>query len=363
MLPDFSIYNAIGSPVFVLTEDAAGDVVYAFMNAAGCRRLFCAPSDVIGKKAMDIFPGRAAHVAYERQFAAWQTGAEASYEIPFAVGDENMWFLTRLTPQRDVTGLLTHYVGITQDITIEKRLQQAQAMTATMSDEMEDFVRFAAHDLRSPIANVKTLTDMVRDGFVDMGDGKLELLQMIEDIAEGALDLVSDVLQQTTAVRTEMRPTPFAFRTMCDNILATLDPARQHQVTVPDCVVEADATAVQIIVRNLVDNAIKYAGLEQIALHINVTEASEARILITVADNGKGFDDPSLAFLREEGSSEKSGFGLLGVRRLVRARGGKIRADHAPGGTGALIEVEIQGRLLPAEVDEPLALAGGERLF
>ncbi|WP_299685664.1 PAS domain-containing sensor histidine kinase [uncultured Tateyamaria sp.] len=361
MLPDFSIYNAIASPVFVLTEDENGDVVYVFMNAAGCRRRLCAPSDVIGKKATDLFPGRAALTAYERQCAAWRAEIEMSYEIPYAVGDEDIWFLTRLVPQRDVNGTVTHMVGLTQDITMEKRLEQAHAMTSALVDEMEDFVRFAAHDLRSPIANVKMLTDMLRDGFVDMGDGKYELIQMIEDIAEGALDLITDVLTQSAAVRADTKVTQFTFRNMCENILATLDPARQHRVTLPDVTVEGDYTAIQIIVRNLVDNALKHAGLDEISLQIDVSDQGDGQIAISVLDNGKGFDDPSLAFLQDEDSSAQSGFGLLGLRRLVRARGGQISVEHGVNGTGARVNVEMPGQLVQMAVEETATLALGQR--
>ena len=360
MLPDFSIYNAIESPVFVLTEDEDGDLVYAFMNTAGCRRRLCAPSDVIGKKATELFPGRAASVAYERQCAAWRAEAQVSYEIPYAVGDENIWFLTSLVPQRDHNGNVTHMVGLTQDITMEKRLEQAHAITNALVDEMEDFVRFAAHDLRSPIANVKMLIDLLRDGFVDMGDGKYELMQMIEEIAEGALDLISNVLTQSMAVRTETLPTEFDFREMCDNIIATLDPARQHRVTLPEATVLGDYTAIQIIVRNLVDNAIKHAGLDEIALQIAVNQNGDNRILICVSDNGKGFDDPSLAFLQDEGDTAKSGFGLLGLRRLVRARGGQISVDHAVGGTGAQISVDMPGHVSTAAPGQADALVMNE---
>ena len=356
MLPDFSIYHAIGSPVFVLTEDASGKIVYAFLNAAGCRHLLCSPSDVVGKTALETFNGRSANAVYHRQCEAWAMGVETSYEVAIPLGADTLWVLTRLVPQHDAAGRMTHMVGLSQDITQEKRLFQAQEMTTAMVDEMEDFVSFAAHDLRSPLANVRMLADLLRDGFVDMGDGKLELIQMIEEISTRALDLVTDVLSHTTAARSQAAPTVFDFRLMCENILVTLDPTGHHTVSVPDRTVEADTAALQIIMRNLFDNAIKYAGLAHIAIDVTVEGDDDGWLSVTVADNGRGFSRTSDA--TDQGDAPrvaKGGFGLAGITRLVRSRGGTIEMGTGPDGVGAAVHFSLPGRIATAAASEEVA--------
>ncbi|WP_415922087.1 PAS domain-containing sensor histidine kinase [Tateyamaria sp. SN6-1] len=352
MLPDFSSYNAIGSPVFVLTEDDAGDVVYAFMNTAGCRHLLCGPGDVIGKTAAQLFDGRAADAVHERQRRAWQNAVETTYEIAIPIGQDTLSVMTRLLPRFDRSGTLTHMVGVSQDITRERQLEQAHALTAAMTSDMEDFVSFAAHDLRSPIANVRMLTGMLRDGFVDMGDGKLQMIGMIEEISERALDLVTDVLSHSTALRTDVQPSCFDFRSMCQNILVTLDPANAHDVRVDDVAVEADAAAIQIIVRNLIDNAFKYAGLDRVTLHVCVACAPNDRVCISVTDNGRGFANAARVFDPADQSMAAGGYGLVGIRRLVRARGGTIEAGTGPNGVGARVTVTLPGQVLTPSQDD-----------
>ena len=44
------------------------------------------------------------------------------------------------------------------------------------SAELENFIAFAAHDLRAPFAQMESLLDLIKEDFVDMGDGKLALL-------------------------------------------------------------------------------------------------------------------------------------------------------------------------------------------
>ncbi|WP_420012752.1 sensor histidine kinase [Tateyamaria sp.] len=222
-----------------------------------------------------------------------------------------------------------------------------QAITSATVAEMEDFVSLAAHDLRSPIANVKTLADLIREDFVDMGDGKLEMLGMIEEISTRALALVSDVMALAAAANARSDLRNFDLRALCEDILVTLDPARLHVVTVPQLHLNADYIAIQIILRNLIDNALKHSKAERTALEISVTAQGPHRIEVTVKDDGTGFADPALAFLDGGALGVDSGFGLLGIRRLVRARGGVISAVSPSSGRGAEVQFQLPGQILP----------------
>lgn len=342
-LPDFAPFDCIAHPVFVLTEAADGTLVYAFLNAAG-RAYFGAELDEIrGKSARDLFSGRASATVYRRQREAWDSAGPFDYEIALPIADDIIWVQTHLTPGFDAAGHMTHMVGVSTDITAHKQLEQAQAMTAALTQEMEDFVSFAAHDLRSPIANVRMLADVLRDGFVDLGDGKLEMIDMIETISERALDLVTDVLSHSVAAQADVRRTQFNFGALCDDILVTLDPTRAHDVTVTCAHLEADYTALHIILRNLIDNAFKHAQRDAITMQISVLQHSTDTLRMTVCDDGAGFPDPALAFLSGGETSAESGFGLLGVRRLVRARGGTIAAVPPVSGRGAQVQVTLPG--------------------
>lgn len=361
MLPDdFSVYDHIADPVFVLTRGASGEVVYSYMNKAGLVHIDHDLSDIIGRSAGDTFSGRASQSVRTRQHEAWEAGAAMDYEIALPIGDTVLWVRTALTPVHDDTGRLTHMVGISRDITRERALEQAQAMTSTLTSEMEEFVSLAAHDLRSPILNVRSLADMLREGFVDMGDGKLELINMIEEISERSLSLVTDVLAQASASNAVASIREFDFQSLCTDILVTLDPSQRHAVTVPGLVVESDYTAMQVVLRNLIDNAFKHAGNNQIAMSLSVGAADDGLLTITVCDDGQGFADPALAFLDGGELRMDSGFGLLGVRRLIRARGGDISAVPPSSGLGAEVRFSLPGRVVGTDEveEEPARVAG-----
>lgn len=359
-LPDFSAYDNISQPIFVLVQNLQGQVVYGFLNRFGCDILGLPPEDVVGRPACELFDGRAGDSVLQRQTIAWEEGKAASYDVALPIRDQKYWVRTTLQPVHRPDGSLAYMVGISQDISREQEMQQAQAMASALASEMEDFVSLAAHDLRSPIANVKSLVDMVRDGFVDMGDGKLEMISMIEEISTRALALVSDVLSQAAATRAGSETRTFDLQALCDDILVTLDPANLHVLNVAKARLKTDYVVLQIVLRNLIDNAIKHSEAESIRLDVSIDAVGSERIAITVCDDGAGFADPAVAFLDGGRLTADSGFGLLGVRRLLRVRDGDISARHPASGRGAEIRFELPGEIVRTFEDPPrrISLAG-----
>lgn len=345
-LPDFTIYDDVPQPIFVLVQDSGGQIVYAFLNACGCKILDRPLETVVGKPATMLFDGRAGQSLLDRQTQAWTDGQPVTYDIALPLDGQKFWARTRLEPVRNPDATLAYMVGISQDISQEHALEQAQVMTSAVVSEMEDFVSLAAHDLRSPIANVKTLVDMVCDDFVDMGDGKLEMIGMIEQISTRALALVSDVMAQAAMANAGSELRTFDLQVLCDDILVTLDPASRHTVTVTKARIKSDYVVLQIVLRNLIDNAIKHAGVDAICLNVSINAVTDDRFAITVCDDGTGFADPALAFLDGGDLNIERGFGLLGVRRLVRARGGEISAMQPSSGRGAEIRFEVPGEII-----------------
>ena len=344
-LPDFSIYNEVAQPVFVLIQNAEGQVVYKFLNRLGCEILGRTMDDVVGKTASFLFDGRAGQSVLDRQTQAWEDGTSTTYDIALPIGDCTYRARTALEPVRDHEGALAYMVGVSQDISQEYALEQIQAMTSAVASEMEDFVSLAAHDLRSPIANVKSLVDMVCEDFVDMGDGKLEMIGMIEQISTRALALVSDVMAQAAATKVGSDMRTFDLQALCDDILVTLDPTNKHVVTVTKARITSDYVVLQIVLRNLIDNAIKHSISERTRLDVSIDWAADGRFAIAVSDDGAGFADPALAFLDGGALKADSGFGLLGVRRLLRARGGDISAKPPTSGHGAEVRFELPGEI------------------
>ena len=204
----------------------------------------------------------------------------------------------------------------------------------------------AAHDLRTPMNNVKTMADMLRHDFQDMGDGKLELINMLERVAVKSTNLINDVLSHAQATTAIKRLEEFELSQLCSDIMVVIDPTNQHYLNASHSRIAADKTATQIVLRNLMDNAIKHSGKSMVDLSVKVQEEREGVLSFVVNDNGHGFPDPTVAFLDGGQMQANSGFGLLGIRRLVTARGGDISAENIAGGEGSLVRFTLSGNIV-----------------
>ncbi|MEM6758531.1 MAG: PAS domain-containing sensor histidine kinase [Pseudomonadota bacterium] len=344
-LPDFSMLDAVQLPVFVLTKDAHGQIVYAFVNAVGYRDLALQAEDVIGKTAAELFRGSAGTQGYQRHVDIWAAGVPATYQQLASLSYGSAWIETRISPCFDANGTLTHMVGVSRDVTRERALENMQPTHETIVNEIRDYVAMTAHDLRSPMANVRMLADALRDGFVDMGDGKLEMIQMIEDVSDKVLGQISQILSKTLDPALKQVAEQFDFSALCEDILVTLDPGQSHAVRIMPALVEADMRLFHLSLRNLLDNAIKHGGRAKMSLDMSVAPAADGRIQLTVADNGCGFADPSLAFLEKERDVTKNGLGLAAVRKMVRERGGTLFVNSPAGGPGASVTVDLPGKV------------------
>ena len=138
--------------------------------------------------------------------------------------------------------------------------------------EMEDIVCRAAHDLRSPISNLKSLVYLMRHDFVDHGDGKLDLINMMDDLADQSLNVISETMVQVMTQNSQVVSGTIDLGAVCDDILVLLDPLRLHTVSYPRIELHVDGTAIQIILRNLVDNAFNHADGRAARVEISVSQ-------------------------------------------------------------------------------------------
>ncbi|MEP4197799.1 MAG: PAS domain-containing sensor histidine kinase [Aliishimia sp.] len=335
-------------PVFTLEMSEAGDPIYSGVNHAwseGANRLL---QDVLGKTAKEVFPGKLGVAAYEQHLAAFETGQKRTYDIQLPLSDIVHTVRTKLTPVLNDTGTVIQFVGVSSDRTSEFTATKLRADLACANKDIEDFIFMAAHDLRTPMRNIGSLADLLRDGFSDLGDGKIELIDMIEDVATKAADLITDILAHAQAVTSVAGQETFDLSELCNDIFLTLDPIKRHSLKVANQTLTTDKVALQIVLRNLCDNAIKHCGRHNVALNVLVQSSGSNTLEFTVSDNGQGFQDPAITFLDGGELRMESGFGLLGVRRLIESRGGTIAAQNLPNDGGGIVRFSLSGEIAKA---------------
>lgn len=217
----------------------------------------------------------------------------------------------------------------------------------TMADtvEREDQVRrsFAAdvaHELRTPLAILRSQIEAVQDGLVEPGPAVLASLHE-ETVRLGRLvgDLETMTSADAAGFQLELRPVSLA------DLVATTAAGMQDrfagagltlQSDLEPVTVTGDADRLTQILTNLFTNALKFVphgGRVTVAL-----DQAEGMARLQVSDDGPGIDPEDRPhifdrFFRGRGPRVGgSGVGLAVVDELVRAHGGRVTADSMPGG-------------------------------
>lgn len=215
-------------------------------------------------------------------------------------------------------------------------------LIGTLQDrEREAYLGMAAHDLRAPLRNIAYLAE---EALHDPAPSKQrDLVGKIGSVARNGMALTSDMVACVQSVGFAEQPmSEVELRPLAERVFATLDPAQLHKLDCDVATLMVEKPVLQIILRNLLDNAVRHGGKTKRHIHIAACPKDDG-IQIRVVDNGKGFRDSALTFLSGGEFRMESGYGLLGLRRLIHARGGRIGVEPGEKGKGSAVLVTLPG--------------------
>jgi PAS domain S-box-containing protein len=339
-------------PAFMIDVDDTGGFIFRGVNAHHTSVTGLESAALKGRNIYDVLPKRFADTISANYARCVESRAAYRYEEVLSFETGEIWWLTTLSPVFDgdrVVGI----IGLAENITDYKNRQfdslESVVEMKKLSEEISVFTGLAAHDLRGPLRQIRLVTELFEDGFVDYGDGKAELLTMIQDVADGALEKLDEVLQHARSFigDTDNR-SEIDFGHLCADLIAILDPMSRFDVSFPEIVIEAETVALQVELRNILDNALKHAR-SRVGIEVKPVADNHSMMEIRVSDDGPGFDDPeaALKLIQSGGHSEKTqGFGLGTVARLVASRGGELRIDSPVFSSGATICWTLKARIV-----------------
>jgi signal transduction histidine kinase len=210
---------------------------------------------------------------------------------------------------------------------------EMQARLARYVGDRTAMIGAIAHDLRTPLARVQF---KLQRAPADLADDIRRDLGQMEDMIAAVLDFVRDA----SPVR-ERGPLDLLslLEVVADSASAT--GADVEVEPGPAQIVEGDATALQRLFVNLVDNAVKYGGGARIAL-----SREDGDVVVRVSDNGPGlapeaFEKVFEPFYRVETSRSREtggiGLGLSVARTIARAHGGDVTLASKDDGSAGLV--------------------------
>ncbi len=253
-----------------------------------------------------------------RDLAAGDRSRRVEFEAPDELGD-----------------MATAFNSMADTIEEEDRLRRA-------------FAADVAHELRTPLAILRTQIEGLQDGVVEptspalasLHEETLRLTRLVADL---------ETLASAEAAGFSLERQPLHLGPLLEGAVREFaGPYEAEEVDLrtdlADLVVEADPTRIRQVVSNLLSNALKFTpsgGVVRVELR---PEGSDG--VIIVSDSGPGIPPEELPhvfdrFFRGRGARARgSGVGLTVARELVRAHGGEIEVASEPG-RGASFTVRL----------------------
>jgi two-component system sensor histidine kinase/response regulator len=224
-----------------------------------------------------------------------------------------------------------------------------KARTANGTAKMLDLMAVVSHELKSPLATVQTTAKTLHRGyFGELGPEQMKIVETIlrncaylEDVIRCYIDLSKMELDGLAAFRREIRLGTDVVREVLEDPGAKDDLQGMTVVTetADDPVVQGDPELLKIVVRNLINNAIKY-GKPGTPVKVRL-EAREGEAVLSVLNEGVGISPEDIEKrlfkrferLRQKGTEgvKGSGLGLYICKTIVEKHKGRIWAESEPG--------------------------------
>lgn len=227
---------------------------------------------------------------------------------------------------------------------LEDRVKERTYELEIANKQIEAFSYSVSHDLRSPLAGIIGLADVLKDqyGHLMNNDGK-EMVDLIMQTASDMGLLIEDLLLFFMAGNNTLQVEEVAMKDMAFNAFQILKKEesgnRAIRLEIEDLPgILGDASLLKHVWVNLLGNAIKYSRKKNETIISVGFEETDTAVTFFVKDNGDGFDMKHYQklftpFQRLHSDKEfnGTGIGLSIVEKIITRCGGKLWADATPG--------------------------------
>jgi PAS domain S-box-containing protein len=272
---------------------------------------------------------------------------------------------------RNAEGRPLRLVGFSMDITERKRAEQAlqasrdEAQDARRAAERADlakskFLAAASHDLRQPVQSLFFLLGVLRGQVSDARAAKAlthaeEALNALNGLLDGLLDMSKLDAGLIVASVSTVQLRPLLEQIEAESRLLAEAKKLNWYMDCLDCAVETDSALLARVIRNLVENAIRYTQTGTVSIRCR---RSGDTIKIAVVDTGIGIPDDRIEDIFAEfvqiGNAERDrrqglGLGLAIVRRLTHLLDHPVGV-HSVVGSGSEFTITV-----PVATMQPMA--------
>ena len=242
---------------------------------------------------------------------------------------------------------------------------QAHRRSSELAEMQTEFVAHVSHQLKTPLSLLSAATETLQMDRIRSPEKLAEYLDTIRAEAARLSTLVQRVLEFSRVQQQrsyEFEHVDFGALTR-ETVDAFAHGLSRHHVMFdvhldgPGPYVRADPAALEQVLANLLDNAVKYSGpIKEITVRVwaerslAIVEIADRGVGVPVADQARIFE----RFYRAPSAAHRPGFGLglPIVRELVHAHGGRVNMTSVPG-VGSTFRVSLPRVAAAAAITQP----------
>lgn len=227
-----------------------------------------------------------------------------------------------------------------------------------LNQRQANFIDSVTHELKSPIASLRLYLETLEMRTVD-NEQRTKFYRVMEEELERLDHLITQLLEvgRIDAIGLQSEPEEIDLEYLLRKCAAAAcahhkkDESETVTYDFQPAAVFARPLVLETVFRNLLDNAIKYAG-EPPQIEVQVRMSERGRVVTRIIDNGLGvppelrkrifrmfFRAGSELTRRQKGT----GLGLYIVQTLVKQLGGRVSVHDRAGHSGSVFEVELPG--------------------
>ena len=338
------------TPTSILITDT--DAVIEYVNPTFCKVTGYTREEVIGLNPSLLNSGKNDPSVHENLWKTITSGQNWTGEFRNRKKDGTLyWEHAVISPIKDETGCITHYLGVSEDITGKRQLEE-RFLRAQRLESIGTLASGIAHDLNNLLTPIIMTADMLREECAANADA-LSLIDTMERSAQRGADVVKQVLTFARGVSGErilLQP-----RHLVEDMIKIVRETFPRDIRIAQCIgkeidtVTGDPTQLHQVLMNLSLNArdampqggtltylVENVDLDEIYVANHPQSRPGRFIRIGVSDTGCGMSREVLdkcfePFFTTKELGKGTGLGLPTSVGIVRSHEGFIEVDSEPG--------------------------------